>query len=177
MGWFAMSYGKRGQILEKAIEYSNQSYKNKGVALIDKVPTPWNVHYNKRTGRVRNAFPDRKGTVDFIGVSCGKSIAFEAKSTNIKTSFPLSNIEQHQVNYLEDHQVQGGISFLIIFFKKHNEYFFLTTDDLLEWWVAQASGGRKSIPYKWFKLNCQIIRSRNGVMLDYLEYCNVEKTS
>lgn len=166
-----MTYGKRGQTLERMIEYSNQTYKNRGMALIDKVPTPWNVHYNRRTGRVMNAFPEKKGTVDFIGISHGRSIAFEAKNTKVRTRFPLDNVAEHQVVYLEKHQEQGGISFVIVNFEKHNEAYFLKADDLIEWWHNQFNGGRKSIPYEWFKLNCDLIKSRNGIMLDYLFYC------
>lgn len=167
-----MSYGKRGMVLENTIEYSNQIYKNKGRALIDKVPTPWNVHYNKKTGRVIRAFPQKKGTVDFIGVSRGRAIAFDAKSTKVKTRFPLDNIEQHQVNYLIQHQAQGGISFFIIYFEAHREAYYLTIDKLVKWWEAQFKGGRKSIPYEWFVLHTEPIKAGNGVPLDYLSVCH-----
>lgn len=167
-----MSLGKRGQFLERLIETSNKMYENKGVALINKVPTPWNVMYDKRTRRVINAFPERKSTVDFAGISQGQSIAFEAKTTNVKTRFPLNNFEQHQVDYLMKHQEQGGASFSIIFFEVHNEHFFLTADDLHDWWSESKVGGRKSIPYEWFTLNCDMVRSRNGIALDFLEYIN-----
>lgn len=167
-----MSQGKRGQFLERLIETSNKMYENKGMALIHKVPTPWNVMYDRRTGRVRNAFPERKSTVDFAGISHGRSIAFEAKTTKIRTRFPLDNFEQHQINYLIKHQEQGGVSFSIIFFEKHNEHFFLTADDLHDWWSESKVGGRKSIPYEWFTLNCDMVRSRNGIALDFLEHTN-----
>ncbi|MCG5104432.1 Holliday junction resolvase RecU [Oceanobacillus alkalisoli] len=164
-----MSHGKRGKTLENIIEYSNKVYKNKGMALVDKVPTPWNVHYNKKTGRVVRAFPEKKGTVDFVGISHGRSIAFDAKSTKIRTSFPLKNVEQHQVDYLINHQDQGGISFFIVYFEKHNEAYYLPIDELKKWWDSQLSGGRKSIPYEWFVLNTDLIKTNNGVPLDYLE--------
>lgn len=164
--------GKRGQTLEIMVEHSNKAYKNRGMALVDKVPTPWNVHYNRRTGRVANAFPEKKGTVDFIGVSHGRSLAFEAKSTRIRTRLPLENFQKHQVQYLLTHQEQGGISFCIVHFEKHNETYFLKADDVIEWWNGQFEGGRKSIPYEWFKMNCDLIKSNNGVVLDYLAYCN-----
>lgn len=164
--------GKRGQVLEQMIEMSNEQYKSKGMALVDKVPTPWNVNYNRRSGRVRNAFPEKKSTVDFVGVSHGRSIAFEAKSTNVRTSFPLKNVEDHQIKYLRDHQDQGGISFMIVAFEKLGEYYFLTIDDLISWWVDSQRGGRKSIPHNWFLGNCDLIVSNNGVLLDYLEHCD-----
>lgn len=171
-----MSYGKRGMILENMVEYSNQAYKNKGMARVDKVPTPWNVHYNKKTGKVIRAFPQKKGTVDFIGISHGRGIAFDAKNTKERTRFPLDNVEQHQVDYLLNHQDQGGISFFIIFFEKHNEAYFMPIDKFIGWWEEQFKGGRKSIPYDWFTLNVDRIYSRNGVLLDYLTNCEPLQT-
>src|SRR5690625_8018006 len=109
-----MTQANRGKRLEDLIEYSNTIYKQKGQALIDKVPTPWSVSYDRKTKRVYRAFPQKKGTVDFIGISHGRSIAFDAKNTNIRTSFPLKNVEEHQLNYLINHQDQGGISFIIV---------------------------------------------------------------
>jgi recombination protein U len=166
-----MAQGKRGKPLENAIEYTNNIYKNKGVALVDKVPTPWNVSYNRKTGKVFKAFPQKKGTVDFIGISHGRGVAFDAKSTNNSTSFPLGNIEDHQIKYLLNHKDQGGIAFIIVEFANYGEHYFLTIDELNEWWVASQNGGRKSIPYRWFVMYCEQIRSEKGVPLHYLKFC------
>lgn len=163
-----MSQANRGKQLEDLIEHTNRLYKQKGQALIDKVPTPWSVSYDRRTKRVFKAFPQKKGTVDFIGISHGTSIAFDAKSTNIRTSFPLSNIQDHQVEYLKKHQDQGGKSFFVIEFEKLGETFILTFDQLHEWWKQSKNGGRKSIPYSFFNTECDRIKSRNGIPLDYL---------
>lgn len=163
-----MSYARRGMTLENMIEYTNQIYKHKKLALVDKSPTPWNVSFNKRTGKVYNAFPEKKGIVDFIGISKGKGIAFDAKSTKVKTNFPLQNVKKHQVDYLLNYHEQGGYAFLIVYFEVHNEAYFLPIDKLIDWWEGQFKGGRKSIPYKWFKENLELIESKNGVPLDYL---------
>ncbi|WP_373896362.1 Holliday junction resolvase RecU [Virgibacillus sp. CBA3643] len=164
-----MSQGKRGKALENMIEHTNSVYRSKGLALVHKEPTPWNVNYNPKK-RVNIAFPEKKGTVDFEGVSKGRSIAFDAKTTENKTSFPLKNIADHQINYLRDHQKQEGFSFIIVEFAKSQERFLLTFDQLHSWWVEMFRGGRKSIPYQYFKENCKQIRSRNGVAVDYLEH-------
>ena len=166
-----MSYGKRGAALEKAIEQTNLVYKRRGWALIDKVPTPWVVQYNKQTHKVKSAFPGKKGTVDFVGVSQGRSIAFDTKNTNNKTNFPLSNVEQHQIDYLLNHLDQGGISFFIIAFAKLNEVYYVPITEFHEWWVSAQDGGRKSIPYEWFRLNCDMVTPGNGVLLDYIQCC------
>lgn len=167
-----MGYGKRGKALENLIEYTNNVYKNQGVALVDKVPTPWNVSYDKKSKKVIRAFPEKKSTVDFVGLSHGRGIAFDAKNARETTRFPLKNIEEHQVRYLINHQDQGGISFFIICFEKKNEHYFLTIDQLVQWWNEAIEGGRKSIPYEWFVLNCYQIKSEKNVPLHYLKYCN-----
>lgn len=167
-----MSQGKRGAALENAIEQTNAIYKRRGWALIDKVPTPWVVHYNKQSKKVQNAFPGKKSTVDFIGISQGRSIAFDTKNTNNKTSFPLSNVEEHQVAYLLNHLDQGGISFFIISFGILGKVFYVPINDFNEWWVSAKDGGRKSIPYEWFNVHCDVIEPGNGVTLDYIKCCN-----
>lgn len=166
-----MTQANRGKALETLIDHTNKIYKQKGQALIDKVPTPWSVSYNRRTGRVSRAFPQKKGTVDFVGISHGRSIAFDAKNTNSRTSFPLSNVADHQLEYLLNHQDQGGISFIIVCFAKHQEHYLLRVNDLKTWWDGSLKGERKSIPYNWFVENCDLIKSSNGIPLDYLKKC------
>lgn len=170
-----MGQGKRGMMLERIIEITNQTYKNKGWALVDKIPTPWAVHYNRQSGKVAKAFPKEKGTVDFIGLSHGKSIAFDAKSTNTRTSFPLKNIQPHQLNYLSQHQDQGGLSFILVEFAKQREIYLLTIDQLNEWWEQMEAGGRKSIPYDYFLNHCDRVQARNGVPADYISLCGTVK--
>ena len=167
-----MGQGKRGYALENAIEYTNNIYKNKGWALVHKVPTPWKVMYNKRTGQVYKAYPQEKSTVDFEGMSHGRGLAFDAKSTKNKSSFPLNNIKEHQIEFLKDYRDQGGIAFFIVHFEKHQETYFLYVTQLVDWWENMKYGGRKSIPLNWFKLNCDLIKAEKGVPLHYLAHCN-----
>lgn len=165
------SYANRGMELEDLIIFTNEIYRKKGLALVDKVATPWAVNYNHKTRKVFSAYPLEKSTVDFIGVSHGRAIAFEAKSTNIKTNFPLKNIREHQIQYLKTHRNQGGISFFIIEFTKQQEYYFVPIEKIYPWWKNSLTGGRKSIPYEWFPTHCDLITSGHGVPLDYLKSC------
>lgn len=165
----AVGYGKRGKALENLIDYSNNQYRLKGIARIDKIPTNWNVFYDKRTKRVRNAFPEKKGTVDYIGVCKGVAVAFDAKNTKNKTSFPLGNIQEHQFQYLSDFEEFGGVGFILVSFEKHDRYFVLNFDDLSKWWMNATKGGRKSIPYDYFDNQCFEVKSENGVALNYLK--------
>ena len=41
-------------------------------------------------------------TLDFNGIYQGKYIEFDAKETNNKTSFPLSNVHPHQIKHIRN---------------------------------------------------------------------------
>lgn len=163
-----MSYANRGQTFEQMIEISNKQYDMKGLATIQKVPTPWKVFYDKRK-RSSRAIPEKKGTVDFVGVAKGKAIAFDAKSTKVKTRFPLDNIQDHQIIFLKRWKDRGGIAFILVEFAVLKETYILPIESL-EKWIKQANrGGRKSIPHDWFVNNCKQVKSGNGILLDYLK--------
>ncbi|MEK5272573.1 Holliday junction resolvase RecU [Aeribacillus sp. FSL K6-8394] len=171
----AVSYANRGMSFEHLIERTNQQYFMKGIATIQKVATPWKVI--RKGKQIVSAFPEKKSTVDFIGIYNGRAIAFDAKSTRERTRFPLSNIEEHQFNFLKQWKNNSGISFLLIDFTKKQEVYFLTLSELEKWWNEAEKGGRKSIPYEWFVENCNLVKSKNGILLDYLGVIEKCKTS
>jgi len=98
-------------------------------------------------------------TVDFYGVFkkvidnniVGVPIAFDAKETQNKTSFPLANIHQHQVEYLRLWNKVGGTGFFLIHFTKlyKNEAFVTPLEFVYTYW--SNPDGRKSIPISEFK--------------------------
>lgn len=161
------TYANRGQAFEHLIELTNKQYATKGRATIQKVPTPWKVFYDKKTKRSR-AIPEGKSTVDFIGAANGRPIAFDAKSTQEHTRFPLSNIEDHQMKFLKGWKNNGGVSFILVEFAKKQETYMLPFDMLETWWNEARKGGRKSIPYDYFLMHCDLVKSKNGILLDYL---------
>lgn len=160
-----ISQANRGRSFEQLIEHSNNQYLAKGKALVQKVPTPWRVV--RRGKQIISAHPEEKSTVDFVGVSDGNPIAFDAKSTRELTRFPLSNIETHQMVFLQNFHDQGGRAFVLIEFAKIYEVYLVPFVKLREYWNVARKGGRKSIPYEDMKLFPQI-RSGNGIALDYL---------
>jgi len=161
------TYANRGMSFEHLIERTNQQYAQKGIATIQKVPVPWKVFYDRKT-KASRAIPERKSTVDFIGCYNGRAIAFDAKSTRERTRFPLANIEDHQVKFLKQWKQNGGISFILVEFAKKHEVYLLSIDKLEKWFLAAKNGGRKSIPYEYFLTNCDLVKSKNGILLDYL---------
>ena len=110
-----IDYGGRGMTLEKDIERSNKYYLREGRAVIHKKPTPVqivNVHYPKRSKAVINeAYFRTPSTTDYNGIYKGYYIDFEAKETKNKTSFPLSNIHDHQVDHMQACYLQHGLVF------------------------------------------------------------------
>lgn len=171
----AVSYANRGMAFEHLINITNQQYFQKRRATIQKVATPWKVI--RRGKKIVNAFPEGKSTVDYIGVYNGRPIAFDAKSTRETTRFPLSNIEDHQFKFLKRWQDNGGISFILVEFAKKNEVYILSLSELEKWLRKANEGGRKSVPYEWFIMNCELVKSKNGILLDYLGVIEKCKTS
>lgn len=80
--------------------------------------TPINI--DKATRHITLAYFDQKSTVDYIGAIQGIPVCFDAKECHTDT-FPLANIHPHQVQFMEDFEKQGGISFLLISFTHKDE--------------------------------------------------------
>tara|TARA_B100001758_G_scaffold247955_1_gene269092 strand:- start:18790 stop:19155 length:366 start_codon:yes stop_codon:yes gene_type:complete len=107
--------------LEKKANKINLVYRKEKRALIQKVPTP--ILYT------RKGLIAQRSTVDYTGILApgGKGIAFDAKETKNKTSFPLSNIHEHQLAFLDIFESLGGIAFFLIHFKSvHKDKVFVT---------------------------------------------------
>lgn len=155
-----VNHANKGKMLERFIEASNKQYELKELALIQKIPTP--MSKNSRNGQY---FYSKKSTVDFVGVSRGQYIAFDAKETKADR-FPFSRLESHQLDYLNQARKHGGQAFVIIMFTEHNKMYRLDIDEYND---LQNTLDRKSIPLSWFEAFKKPIQSKNGVAFDYLE--------
>jgi len=134
----------KGKDLEKRANRQNILYRKDYRALILKVEVPIII--------TSKGLIAKQSTVDYTGtLKGGKSIAFDAKETKNKTSFPLSNIEDHQLAYLSFQQKLGGIAFFMIHFKSlYKDEVFITPLSVIEKYY-NVEGMRKSIPIKDFK--------------------------
>jgi len=160
--------GLRGSTLEEMINLTNELYRTKKLALIQKVPTPINpLKLDSAEKTITLAYFEQKSTVDYIGVIQGIPCCFDAKETGRK-SLPIQNIHKHQIEFMEDFQNQQGLVFLIVHFRLFDEYYFLPFDVLNAYWRDAASGKRKSIPYAAFD-KALLIKSKSGYLLHYLE--------
>ena len=162
------SRGLRGSTLEEFINRTNEKYLENGLALIQKVPTPITpINIDKATRHITLAYFDQKSTVDYIGAIQGVPVCFDAKECNTDT-FPLQNIHEHQVVFMENFEKQRGIAFFLISFTARDEFYYLRFAKLLEFWNRAKEGGRKSFRYE--ELNPDyIIPSQNGLFIPYLE--------
>ena len=129
MAW--TSRGLRGSTLEEMINRTNEQYRDKHLALIQKVPTPITpIKIDKESRHITLAYFEQKSTVDYIGVVQGIPVCFDAKECQVNT-FPLQNIHEHQVNFMTEFEQQDGISFLIIYFSHCNEYYYVPYRDMM----------------------------------------------
>lgn len=152
-------YKNRGSFLEKVIEKSNNQYLERGLALIDKIPTPMSGNTRKNTFRYT-----KKSTVDFTGVTQGQFVSFDAKQCKAPR-FEFSRLQEHQESYLKNAHNQKGLAFILILFTKENELYKLT---ISEYEYLKENMKRKSIPLDWFRENKTQIKSKNGIYYDYL---------
>lgn len=163
----SFSHGNRGMAFENDINETNDFYRNNGLCLVTKRPTPINVvnvDYSKGA-IITNAYFEKQSTTDYNGVYNGKYIDFEAKSTRKKTSFPLANISYHQIEHLKQVIKHKGIAFFIIEFSTLDEVYFLDAKYVINFY---ENGARKSIPYSAVKECGKRIKKAYAPRLDYL---------
>ena len=164
----SISAANRGMDLESALNQTNSYYVQKNIALIYKRPTPINVvkvDYSKGSPRITHAYFEKQSTTDYNGVYRGRYIDFEAKSTMNKTSFPLANIEKHQIEHLKRVLLNNGIAFFIIQFSSFNEVYLLDASFVIEFY---EKGDRKSIPYNIVSSNGILLKENYAPRLDYI---------
>ncbi|CEH29473.1 recombinase RecU [Aneurinibacillus migulanus] len=162
-----MSHANRGMAFEQRLDYTNQLYENKGIAVINKRPTP--IQVLSRTGNKVVGHFKKPSTVDYDGTYAGRSIVFEAKSTKELRRFPLGNIHQHQMDYLRKCHECGAIGFLLIEFATHQKVYLLPYEVLAQCWQGSKKGdrGAKSIPLQDIKMHGYEVHS-SQVPVDYL---------
>lgn len=162
------SRGLRGSLLEEMINFTNSKYRDKKLALIQKVPTPITpIEINKESRHITLAYFEKKSTVDYIGVVQGIPICFDAKECAVDT-FNMNNVHEHQIDFMKEFEEQSGIAFILIYFKKREIYYYLTFAKLMEFWERSMQGGRKSFRYDELDISFQI-PVQNSVCVHYLE--------
>lgn len=83
-----------------------------------------------------------KGELDFTGHVRGRYVAFDAKSTMVKTRFDLALLKRHQVRRVKNAHLDGAIAFFLIEFSTLEggpRYYALTWPVLEPAWEAKLS--------------------------------------
>ena len=165
------SRGLRGSALEDCINHTNEVLRHDGLALIQKIPTPITpIDIEKETRHITLAYFDQKSTVDYIGAVQGIPVCFDAKECREDT-FPMHNIHEHQMVFMEDFEGQDGISFFLLYFKNHDKYYYMRFEEALKFWNRSKNGGRKSLRIEELDDDF-FFESANGYFLPYLDMIN-----
>ena len=158
------------------INYTNEDYRNRHLALIQKVPTPITpVNIDAESRHITLAYFDQQSTVDYIGAVQGIPVCFDAKDCKTDT-FPLANVHEHQIRFMEDMENQQGISFLIIWYTERQEAYYLPFRDLKRFYERMLKGGRKSFTFDEIDKTYRVALT-NGVYVHYLEALQLDLLS
>lgn len=162
------SRGLRGSTLEDLINRTNEQYQEKGLALIQKIPTPITpVRMDKEHRHITLAYFEQRSTVDYIGAVQGIPVCFDAKECSADT-FPLANIHPHQVEFMKAFEQQGGIAFFLLFYSHENLFYYLSLPVLLKFWERMEVGGRKS--FRRDELSPEFyLERKSGFLVPYLD--------
>ena len=173
MATWNTSRGLRGSVLEDMINRTNETYAEKGLAIIQKVPTPITpIKIDKEHRHITLAYFDQKSTVDYIGAVQGIPVCFDAKECSSDT-FALQNIHEHQVSFMGAYEKQGGIAFFLIYYTHKDLLYYLPYEHLLKFWNRAKEGGRKSFRFDELDLSF-VIPKKAGILIPYLDMINLD---
>lgn len=162
------SRGLRGSTLEELINITNELYREKGLGLVQKIPTPITpVKIDKEKGNISLAYFEKDSTVDYIGVIQGVPVCFDAKECATDT-FSLRNIHEHQIKFMSDFEKQDGVSFLIIMFSTRNDFYYMRFSELKKYLERAKDGHPKN--FKYLELNPDyFLKAQSGAAVHYLK--------
>ena len=166
-----INYGSRGMSLEERLNKSNQYYLTHNLAVIHKKPTPTSscssrLSKTKCCSDHRSILPScftRRIIMVYIKA---EYINLEAKETKNKTSFPLSNLPEHQREHMLSCLDQGGIAFLIVSFSELDEIYLLPYQYIHQY---IKNNDKQSLTYDFIKENGYECPTGIFPMIDYLK--------
>lgn len=148
------SFSKRGMTFEEMINATNTYYRDRNIAIIHKKPTPIQLvkvdYPSRQAAKITEAYFKEASTTDYNGVYQGLYLDFEAKETRNKTSFPLSNFHDHQIEHMRQCLANQGVVFVLVWFSALKRCFLLEASVLIHHWDRQLTH-RKSLPLDFFE--------------------------
>ena len=88
-------------------------------------------------------------------------------------TFPLQNIHEHQVKFMQAMEEQNGIAFILLYYTHRHEAYYVPLSDIVYFWNRGQNGGRKSFTYDEIDKTLQI-PIKNGVFLHFLEQLQLD---
>lgn len=167
------SRGLRGSTLEEMVNRTNEWYLEKGLALMQKIPTPITpVKMDKEHRHITLAYFDQRSTIDYIGAVQGIPVCFDAKEC-VADTFPLQNIHEHQIQFMINFEKQDGIAFILIYYSSKNILYYMRLEELLVFWKRAKEGGRKS--FRLEELDDRFFMEfHHGCYVPYLDAINLD---
>lgn len=159
----------KGKAFEEEVILTNKQYKRKGIALIQKISTPWTVI--RRGKQIVSAFPEGKSTLDFRGtVKGGTSISFDCKENKKEErGLPLSYIQDHQIEYMRQALEMEEVSFILCYMQMYDKRYFISGDNVIYYWDRwKANKGKRGYNYIPTEIMKEI-KSEKGILLHYLK--------
>ena len=162
------SHGLRGAAFEAMINRTLDLYREEGLALIQKVPTPITpITIDKSSGHITLAYFDKKSTVDYLGVVQGIPVCFDAKECATDT-IPLHNMHPHQIAFMEEFEKQEGVAFILLLLRHREECYYMPLRDLLGFWRRAKTGGRKSFTYEEIRHEFAVSWMKENIPVPFL---------
>lgn len=162
------SRGLRGSAFEDMLNRTNEIYREKGLALVQKIPTPITpIEIDQKSRHITLAYFDQKSTVDYIGACQGIPICFDAKESATET-FALQNIHPHQMAFMEEFKAQGGIAFFLIYYTRSDRMYFMPVEEMKVFTDRAANGGRKSFRMEECREE-NFLSKHPGILVPYLD--------
>lgn len=160
--------GLRGSAFEEMLNRTNENYAEKGLALVQKIPTPITpIEIDAKSRHITLAYFDQKSTVDYIGACQGIPICFDAKESATET-FSLQNIHDHQMEFMQGFRKQGGVAFFLIYYTKLDRMYFMPVEEMSVFTERAKAGGRKSFRFDELKEE-HFLPKHPGIMVPYLD--------
>ena len=93
------SRGLRGSGFEELINFSNDIYRQKNIALIQKIPTPITpIEVDNKKHTITLAYFDKQSTVDYINTAQGITLCLYSKKTD-KKNIPIQYLHYNQTEF------------------------------------------------------------------------------
>ena len=162
------SRGLRGSALEELVNRTNEKYRELGLALIQKIPTPITpVRMDKEHRQITLAYFEQRSTVDYIGAVQGIPVCFDAKEC-VTDTFPMHNIHEHQMHFMEQFEGQGGVAFFLVYYTGRDEMYYVPYAQMERFWARAQEGGKKSFRYEELA-GAWRLSGHGGILVPYLD--------